>query len=930
MNRPGVQAGNARLTLTPLVGLSFSGSSLTEHNDLSLSPASLGTPVWNPPALLANLELRLGLPTPEVGESLRIQHFARRLDHLLAQPNNPPFYARSFAIDRLGTASSLLAMRDELVAAGWNGDPIVDGGERLATFTNLEGLDNFDAALPPGDADRLRIVEAELPSTTAQPFDALHLAEPPTAWPGRWQRVFRLLAERGVDVRHASPSFAARATDDDLARVQAALRGDARAETALRGDGSFIVLRGETSWELAPAVAALLQTWRDSRAVVLRGGDVSALDGALVAAGLGSQGLDSEAAWRPMLQVLPLAIELAFEPRDPYRVLELLTLPHGPFHGFVGNTLARALAKAPGIGGRPWRQGKETIAERLRVGDELHPGSEDRARETLEKIEVWFEMPGHSARTGAPRAALSSIADRVLTWLGSAYAISQIPVTGAAMARARAFRQSLEHDSRDILDLVDARLLLDQVSSRHSLEVSPEEAGRLDAADAPNMLRAARDTIVWWHCIEDTAWRPRPRPWRVREVEALRGANVVLADIAARLSAEGESWRRAVLAARKRLVLVVPRRARGEAPSAHPIVHEIMARLGRDEKLARVTVEVRDLLRREGVSIASDAAVPLVTSKPLELPEARGEWRVDAGSVPPSLEYSASSLEELVSCPLRSVLGRGIRLRSGNLVSIPKGPQLHGTLAHRVVEKLHEQGALSTPAEVAVRFTDVFERLLTEEASVLRRPGMTFELAQIAAGLERSLTRLSSLLGNAQLRVVDVEFHVEVDWRGRKLVGDLDLLLRGADGAEVVLDLKWGSSRYRDLLMHGRSIQLAAYVVSRKLSTGAMRVPRAGYFSLKRGHAYTCEPIFVEVRPLDGAPSLEGTWPRLERTVDRVEQFLASGRIPVGGVSCALPMLETLGVPPGEVDDHLELEKKHACDYCAFDAICGKRWEGFS
>ena len=116
-----------------------------------------------------------------------------------------------------------------------------------------------------------------------------------------------------------------------------------------------------------------------------------------------------------MLQVLPLAIELAFEPRDPYRVLELLTLPLGPFHGFVGGALARALAAAPGTGGRPWRQAKEYIAQRV--------GADD--TRAIERIEAWLEGPGHSAREGAPRSALLAIADRVVAWLTAGYALAR-------------------------------------------------------------------------------------------------------------------------------------------------------------------------------------------------------------------------------------------------------------------------------------------------------------------------------------------------------------------------------------------------------------------------------------------------------------------------------------------------------------------------
>jgi hypothetical protein len=38
----------------------------------------------------------------------------------------------------MGTATALLVMRDELVLAGWNGEKIPGGSERLDTFAELE------------------------------------------------------------------------------------------------------------------------------------------------------------------------------------------------------------------------------------------------------------------------------------------------------------------------------------------------------------------------------------------------------------------------------------------------------------------------------------------------------------------------------------------------------------------------------------------------------------------------------------------------------------------------------------------------------------------------------------------------------------------------------------------------------------------------
>jgi len=900
--------------MTPLVSMLFKGATLTEHDDLAPRAALLGKPVWGPAALLANLELRLGLPTPDVNEAVRVQRWSRRLGE--AQVAQPRFYTESYRVDPLGTATALLAMRDELVGAGWNGEPIPGGSARLAAFVELEA----GAELPAGPVDRVRRVQDEIRRLHVRPFRELRFAEPLSVWPARWRRVFALLEELGVPVREALVTFAGNG-DTDLGRVQALLRGDTiPGDKALNGDGSLLLLRAETSSDLAPALTALLRKWNEPSTAILRGGEAHTLDEALVAQGLASIGVTSVSTWRPAAQVLPLAIELTFEPRDPYRVLELLTLPIGPFEGIVGRELASALSEAPGIGGPPWQAARDKIAEHTK---------ED-AEAKLARVAEWLETPGHTGT--APRPALVAVANRVCTWLQTRLAVerkkdesaARVDVLGAAFSQAHAFSEALSHDPREVLDLIDARLLVEQVSRGLGLELSAERAGRIDPVDSPAGLRVMRDQIVWWHCVSGTEWRPSARPWRRSEIAALGAAGVLLLDPAERLSAEAKSWRQVVLAARKRLVLAMPRWAAGEALEPHPIWDEIVARLGaRDADLARVTVEARALLRGR----VPKCAIDTVDRGPLALPEARAEWTLDGANLPPSAHHSASSLDSLVGCPLRWVLNYRAGLRAGSIASLPGSPMLQGSLGHRLVESLHDGGGLHRSADLGARLDAHLGRLLREEASVLLRAGMTFELAQLRRQLSASVTSLVDLLAASGLSVVDVESQVVVAWRGGELEGRLDLLLHDSKGHEVIIDLKWGGKKYGDLLAGGQALQLAVYTAARRLKTGAKKLAPAGYFSLSRGELFTLEDKpFAGVRPVDGPP-LEETWGRLERTVEWVEGALAKGRIPVTGVRSSLPLLDALRVPKAQRDRCFEPQPGAACTYCSYGAMCGRDWE---
>jgi hypothetical protein len=231
--------------------------------------------VWGPTALLANLELRAGLPGAEQPEHVRLQRWSRRLHDL--ESATPRFYSRSYATDPIGTSRTLLSWRDGLVEAGWDGDAIPDCGERLRTLHDLECAGDTPAGRP----DRLKTIEAEFRARRLRPFEALELAEPIDVWPGRWRRLFGLLEEQGTPVRSREPRFTPSNAETDLGRLQSSVSDGGRTPGQIAGDGTLLLLHGETSWEVAHAVAALLRRWNDPSTAIVRGGDPRPLDFAL-------------------------------------------------------------------------------------------------------------------------------------------------------------------------------------------------------------------------------------------------------------------------------------------------------------------------------------------------------------------------------------------------------------------------------------------------------------------------------------------------------------------------------------------------------------------------------------------------------------------------------------------------------------------------
>ena len=102
------------------------------------------------------------------------------------------------------------------------------------------------------------------------------------------------------------------------------------------------------------------------------------LDGILVAADRPRQGLRESSAFRPALQVLPLALEVLWDPLNFYGLLQFLTHSVCPVPAYARYKLAGKLADKPGIGGKTWSRVLEKIEEHYGGLNQKQPKPSDR------------------------------------------------------------------------------------------------------------------------------------------------------------------------------------------------------------------------------------------------------------------------------------------------------------------------------------------------------------------------------------------------------------------------------------------------------------------------------------------------------------------------------------------------------------------------
>jgi ATP-dependent helicase/nuclease subunit B len=905
-----------------LVGLEFGGAALTPANALAPGMGQIGVVTWGARELLRDLELRLGIQTRVVSEAVRIARWAARMSAL---ESPTAFFSRSFAVDALGTARALLRLRDSLVEAGWRGEAIASSGPRLQAIAELEH--QSEPSLPSGFVDRLAAVTDALAHQECGIYERVTLAEPVELWPLLWQKTFGELERSGTQFEVQRLSLPGACAQNDLGRVQAALLGN-RCEP-LAGDGSFVLLTAPTAGEAASATAAIAAELPPSETVIIRAADAGVLDNALAAHGLHTQGWSSVSPWRAALQVLSLALELAFDPKDPQRVLELITLPVGPFSGWSGGLLAKALTQSPGIGSPVWQRAKSRIAE-VAQGQPESPDQAETARSTrlLERIHVWLEQPGHDAETGAPKAQLLSVIERVRGWLLHYLpnALGDATVL-AAIRQTDALRAAIDSDVRSTLSLVEVRRIAEFVlESGTAAQLINESAGRIEHVDRAASLQVPRANVIWWSFAADGAGHSA-LPWRKHELAALSSLGLRFPDPKARLTHHAVGWRRAILAATERVVLVAPSTSAGERLSRHPLWDEIVARAKIDDATRLLITTDASTLRSPKTTRQMFMRPPLTPTAVLALPGGIQEWSVPPDDVVPVDQLSTASLTALLGCPLRWALGYRVGLNPGGH-ALPPLFMVNGTLGHRLIEVLHDQDAFALPeSALRERAETELDALFRTEGAVLLRAGMAFERSQLRRQLVEAVVEFARLLKRAELRIVAVEKELKASWRGLTLVGRIDLLVEGPGAIEAIIDVKWGLSSYRDLLREGQALQLAIYVFAHAAERNLENVPDASYFSLKQQKLFGLpSPLLPNVEDVHG-PRLDDTWRKIERSVENADRVIKSGRFAATGLRRSLPLLSSLDVATEHHGDHFALSPKESCKYCSFDALCGLRWE---
>lgn len=860
-----------------------------------------------PDDLLHWLETQLGLPSVSEHRAARVLQYAAALEQV-----EDSCFCKSLQADRWATASELLARRDALLIAGWD-EVEADGLPRMVNDM-ARAADGYAASFL-GVGERLNRVNDALEAGQILPPHECQLYETIDRWPNLWQQIL----SRMTVVSAESPEPTA---SPGTALFQAGEIVLGNSYETIQFDQSFRFAQARSQTAAVDFVAAVLAASPETIAstVVHCEDDALAvrLDARLGRLGLPTMGAALTTQAHPVLQVLPLALELCWDPVDPQSLLDFLTLPVLPFPRAAASSLARALSLQPGLGSAEWDK----------AFDELCEESDQTDGKLKQRLHDWL-LCERSAQ-GQPIGArlIAAQCRKVSQWAsGRASLIANDENRSDADEQLMVALFEASQQSSLLGELVE--LQGDEITEPQLLRLVEEVTSNgvvskpcLEADGGPQRVRSlselswACDRLIWLGIETADALAC---PWSVSQLEQLAAAGVSLDDGSAQITSLRAAESRGFCQARDSFLAVLLPQDSEQRP--HPIWLTIANKF--PSNVEPVAVEE---LFESGHETQLEPFIFSTRVFEIQPPQPeRSEWDIPSGLLTDRKTVSASELQDRLACPLKWTLNYQAKLRPSEIASLPDDFQLRGNFFHSVLERVFGGGGeLPSVTDSVDQVATAFDHRLPRDAAPLAQPERRADRDRLRSELIFATRKLIETLALGGYQILGIEEELSGTAFGKPLRGWIDCVVVRDDGEEGVIDFKYGGrSKYYTMIREGEAVQLATYAYDRSLVTG--RFPAAAYLILSDGLLYTPtgSPIqgIENQETLDG-PSIESVWSRFASAVQSADEWLTSDN-PVP----ARPLQNPAQWP---TDATLVLTEKlprgnsqSVCRYCAFTRICG-------
>ncbi len=822
-----------------------------------------------PKRLLQWLETQFGLVGyANNNDYLRVEQYRQAIVlHLKETPT--PFYKKSFEADPFGTATTLLAWRDELVCLStydaeekkWISFfqfPKKNSPIRLQVLWEIDVFfkqkQNY---LSFGYADRVAQVMDYLQKYPIENVE-ISFNEPVELLPNYIQLLLEKLDKKSFNAlknkAHLSPTLSA----SDLGKFQAALQGT-KGEQLVTADGSLLLLHSKRETDAAAFLAKILAQNRDFKPVCFIPEKSLTLDQALVQEGLPSMGLSSSSSARPILQLLKLVTTFLWNPIDPYKILEFVSMQVKPLENRLAAAIAQQIAQRPGLQGEGWQTMMRIYFEELdeRIANET---TQLKRADVEAQYAFWFDRRRYDMGRPAPKAPMIEIFEYLGKWAHQKYSDDTNKLSSLLVLAEQAdrVRELLEILPESYLSQLELERVVRTIYEPSPVVFEATAVQHLPYIHRNSALAVPTENLLWWNFTGGETSHFFS-PWYKEEITFLAQKGIVL-DTPVQKN-QRQLWQRIqpVLQTTQRLILVEPRWIEGEEQEEHPLMGDLRATF--DKQLSKIAFDLDCTADRE--RLETFFSTPLYNVHPAKgLAHAPAFLNFDKKDLDVRDRESLTSLENLVYFPYQWLFRYKSKLNNSAILSVAKDKTLMGNLAHRCFELMFRQDVSAwRKADIDDWLQRNFRPLLLREGATLMMYGKETEREMFLNRLRYAAWSLISMIQRNGWRIKASEQVLEGTFCDTPIKGIADLVLERHDKLAIV-DLKWSGGTYRqNLLRNEEDLQLVLYS---NLVTKGQGWATTAYFIIESGRmiARTTE-AFAEAMPVSPTVSTDEVQTRI-------------------------------------------------------------------
>lgn len=867
--------------------------------------------------LLEFLETHLGLYQKENHNALRIANYEQAINKSLVE--HPDLYIqKSFAVDSWGVAQKLLALRDELVFAGFefNTKQVISISKRLHVLSVIEEHVN---GMPKGEADRWIFLLEHISTVKELPVTEVKIYEPKDFLHPFFVDLFQKLESKSVNVTWVN--FEYDLDNSDLGNFKRKLLNPDCEKVTLVDDGSLIVLRASNDFILSECIGEYLVMASDLNPLLIIPDRGELLEEAIISRGLpaiGYRGVESDGTIEQLLHLITVFL---WNPIHPNKLLQYLLHPIAPISKSLRLDLATTFAKKSSIKSNEWQ---DTI-------DKHFEKWSDSASTNQKALKKWFDRPKASLEDGAGIDQIISIYTDLSNWAGTLSSMEK------RSAYERRVFQELVNQCNQLISVVKTfegkgekiseqqlNKWIEAIDIEYSSVQNIREIGSCTYISKPSNLTSKSNATLWWNFVNETNPVKYATDWSREELELLTGKNIHYK------SSIINQWFwqqcHAILMTNKKLVLCLPESVNGDVKEAHPLYYDLQ------QAFINPDVIEKSISLSESTQI-DDRAIELINYPQKDLPSVSTHWQFSLDKQLTNREHeSYSSLIKLFYYPHDYLLNYQLGIRPVDIDNIEVSNKLFGNLVHSAVHQLWSDTNILKypPDERSRRIGEQLEITIKEEGSILLLPEHELSLSQFRLIANKSIVKLfKDIKANDWTFVESEEHHKTIDEIG--IQGDIDLVLRRGQNEYVIVDLKWGGFKAkREELINEQELQLIIY--NRLLSAKGRTIHLCYYIISEQIFLARSNIAFQNATVIKSNKSIEShnqmLWNKMMDTYNLRYKELNNGTAELG---IELPFSELEGISEIWTDKtgkYLKVPKngknKKADNYSPYSKIVGR------